>query len=280
VLAGRLVRPGSSQTSHRYFLHCVFPAESWVRMPLAGAQFVALNMSNVDLPVMLHFALFDGSGYVLKPEEMRSARPLPLISAAPLRCTSSDCGFRTTNGYDSFFKERCTDVESSTNPGEEDYWPLLRNTLHRTTLHILSLHNLPQVASDTQHDAIKVLLSPGSSSNRLPVCSRIQHGERRPCFDGTHGACHKYVPEFSGSAVPPHRLRPSSNNHALTIALHPIGGIRFALPFCRWPPTVVTSFPQQMTATACACQIQLILILLLRGRILRHWQATASACQC
>ena len=39
---------------------------------LAGAQSVALNMSNVDLPVQCHFAWFEGSaGYVLKPPEMR-----------------------------------------------------------------------------------------------------------------------------------------------------------------------------------------------------------------
>ena len=40
----------------------------------SGAQHVALNLGNAepDLPVQLHFALFeDTGGYVLKPREMR-----------------------------------------------------------------------------------------------------------------------------------------------------------------------------------------------------------------
>jgi len=39
---------------------------------LGGAHCVALNMSNNDLPLQLHYALFDGTaGYLLKPKEMR-----------------------------------------------------------------------------------------------------------------------------------------------------------------------------------------------------------------
>jgi len=47
------------------------PLPGW----LAGGQNVALNMSNNDLAVHLHFALFDNSGgYLLKPPEMRMDR--------------------------------------------------------------------------------------------------------------------------------------------------------------------------------------------------------------
>ena len=44
----------------------------------SGVQMAALNMQTVDLPVSLHYALFErggGSGYVLKPPEMRQLSP-------------------------------------------------------------------------------------------------------------------------------------------------------------------------------------------------------------
>ncbi|KAL1499340.1 hypothetical protein AB1Y20_011547 [Prymnesium parvum] len=76
---------------------------------MAGAQHVALNMSNNDLPVQLHFALFNGTGgYVLKPEEMLRTRP------------------------------------KDENDDEKALWPPPREELHRTTLELLSLHILPK----------------------------------------------------------------------------------------------------------------------------------------
>jgi len=80
---------------------------------LAGAQSVALNMSNNDLPVQLHFALFKGSGgYVLKPLEMRS-------TAMP--------------------EVRDSEAEGH---AEDVYWPPPRERLFRATIELLSLHNL------------------------------------------------------------------------------------------------------------------------------------------
>jgi len=74
---------------------------------LAGAQSVALNMSNNDLPVQLHYALFKGSGgYVLKPAEMR--------------------------------------VEQLGEQEDAVRWPPARVKLHHATIHVLSLHNLPK----------------------------------------------------------------------------------------------------------------------------------------
>ena len=141
------------------------PLPGW----LAGAHSIALNFSHCDLQAQLHFALFHGSGgYVLKPKEMREASTSGVVNAA-------------------------NDSAERVPPQEEDsYWPPPRSRLHRTTIEILSLHNLPK------------------------------RSERRPRFDGHHGACHKYHPELSGAYAPPDNSEPSSP--AVSVALHPIGG--------------------------------------------------------
>ena len=93
------------------------PLPGW----LAGCHSVALNMSNNDLPVQLHFALFRGSGgYVLKPPEMRTA-----LQGAPPGPTG--------------------DSRSSRKNANDAYWPPPRETLHRTTIEFLSLHHMPAV---------------------------------------------------------------------------------------------------------------------------------------
>jgi len=122
---------------------------------LAGAQYCALNMSNIDVPLHLHFALFNRSrGFVLKPQELRDA----------------------ADGAD-----------------DEVPWPPLRGKLHRTSIEILSLHNIPK------------------------------RGERRPRYDGRHSESHKHVPELSGKAAPPNDRERSSP--ALRLTLHPIAGV-------------------------------------------------------
>jgi len=137
------------------------PLPGW----LSGSQNVCLNMSSVDLAVQLHFALFNGSGgFVLKPLGMRSTQPH----------AGSDADER----------------QSIANP--DVYWPPPRNRLHRTTVDLVSLHNLPKL------------------------------GERRPRFAGRHAECHKFVPELSGSSAPTNNVEPSSPR--LHISLHPIGG--------------------------------------------------------
>ena len=74
-------------------------------------------MSNVDVPVQLHFALFNGTcGFVLKPPKMR-----PTSSDAP------------------------ADERGSPKDKEDDFWPPPRDRLYRTTLELLSLHQLPKV---------------------------------------------------------------------------------------------------------------------------------------
>jgi len=131
------------------------PLPGW----LVGAQSVTLNMCQNDLPVQLHHALFYGSGgYVLKPQEM-----LTHTMASPAESM---------------------DMQS--------YWPQLRERYHRTTVEVLSLHNLPK------------------------------GNERRPRYGGSRAACHQYEPELSGFAAPPDNLPPSVPS--LKISLHPIGG--------------------------------------------------------
>jgi len=88
------------------------PLPGW----LAGAHHIALNMSNVDLPVQLHFAMFKGSdGYVLKPPEM---------------CVAPNEGKLL--------------MRSKREKDDDTYWPPARETLHCTDVAILSLHNLPK----------------------------------------------------------------------------------------------------------------------------------------
>lgn len=79
---------------------------------LGGAQSVALNFSNIDLPLKLHFALFHGSGgFVLKPPEM-VAQPAG------------------------------TDLDTSSQSVTS--WPAWRKLLDRTSIELLSLHKLPK----------------------------------------------------------------------------------------------------------------------------------------
>ena len=147
----------------------------------AGAQNVALNFSpienKVDAAVQLHFALFDGSaGFVLKPPEMRR------IDAGSLSRASSMASI-----------EEGEDGEESVNADDDDdYWPPARKQLHRTTIEVISLHNL------------------------------TKRGEQRPRFDTANGSCHKYVPELSGASVPPDSSEASEPE--LTFSIQATGG--------------------------------------------------------
>jgi len=90
------------------------PLPGW----LSGGHCVALNFSDVDLAVQLHFALFNGSGgYIAKPSDMQG------------HAFEEERSRR--NGDDDF---RWRDA----------YWPPPRGKLHRTTISLLSLHCLPK----------------------------------------------------------------------------------------------------------------------------------------
>jgi len=134
------------------------PLPGW----MVGGQSVALNFSNNDLAVQLNFALFNGAGgFVLKPAEMRPSVPNP----------------------------------SEPHEGGDDsdaLWPPAHSRLHRASVEIVSLHNLPK------------------------------RGERRPRYAGSRSACHDYHVELSGEVAPPDDLEPSWPS--VQISLHPIGG--------------------------------------------------------
>ena len=90
-------------------------------------------MSNNDLAVQMHFSLFkDSAGYTLKPPEMRATH------------------------------HAIRDVKVEDGLDEDDYWPPPRERLHRTTIDLLSLHNLPKV----------------EGSLRAPSTSPLRHQRR------------------------------------------------------------------------------------------------------
>jgi|EP00966_Prymnesium_polylepis_P213216 hypothetical protein len=106
------------------------PIPGW----LGGAQHIALNMSNVDLATQLHYSLFKGSGgYVLKPSEMligKLKEPNPTI----LECSSTGGSAAAPSGSDA-----TVDIQP------DDFWPPPLGALHRVTMTVVALHNLPKV---------------------------------------------------------------------------------------------------------------------------------------
>jgi hypothetical protein len=108
---GVFQRRATSWLVRPYPLGARFSGNNMSPLPcwLSGSQSAALNMTNNDLAIHLHFALFDGSdGYVIKPVEM-------------LQC-----------GGDS----------EATDP--DDYWPPPSRRLHTAAIELISLHTLPK----------------------------------------------------------------------------------------------------------------------------------------
>ena len=130
---------------------------------LSGAQSVALNMSNNDLPLHLHFALFKGSdGFVLKPPEMLAAPLKSDWEAAPtLARVASEMLFnqkkgssRGSHGWKVVRREVANisrrshdDLSDETAyQSTEAFWPPPHETLNRTTIEVISIHNMPKVS--------------------------------------------------------------------------------------------------------------------------------------
>jgi len=222
---GAMQRRTSGWLLRPYPLGLRFSGKNMSPLPgwLSGGHTVALNMSNNDLPLALHFALFNGTGgYVLKPAEMMrhaASSPAGTTKAADamgqasgtskvfgwssVRSLVASTGKRSVEG-----EHQPEKPEQAADPSERDsaplrrntnlisdadeYWPPPREKIHTTTLHILSLHNCPK------------------------------RSEQRPSYEGSRRACHTHVPELSGWIVPPNSLDQSSPS--LTVGLHPIGG--------------------------------------------------------
>ena len=104
---------------------------------------------------------------------------------------------------------------------EEEFWPPARDVLQRTSIHIISLHNLPKVIVPPTHRS-----HPCSSRERVRSDDAVhrlrQRGELRPHFRGSRSVCHQYHSELSGGIAPPGN-KPSSCP-MLTFSLHPVGG--------------------------------------------------------
>eukprot|EP00966_Prymnesium_polylepis_P059143 1370937-Prymnesium_polylepis.1 len=116
------------------------PLPGW----LIGAQSVCLNMSNVDLPVALHFALFKGSGgFVLKPLEMCDSQTTISSRSSQKQLTSRISEAARPKGWD-MLRQLASVSDSSADEDIELEWPPARLKLHRTDIKILSLHNLPK----------------------------------------------------------------------------------------------------------------------------------------
>jgi len=110
------------------------PLPGW----LTGSQSVALNMSNNDVPIQLHFALFNGSpGFILKPLEMRDAPEAALSSSIPEP--------RTPVGPIARRASERISLERPSTPGHvaeqetrTDYWPPSREHLHCASISVAS----------------------------------------------------------------------------------------------------------------------------------------------
>jgi len=185
----------------------------------------------VDLAVLLHFALFSGSGgFVLKPSEMKPATReyqtsfteiSSMETRSPAEHRSSAWDFVRKKALSSDRLSGPSALSQSSEDGTEagtlesgrmGYWPPPQDWLQRTTFDILSIHNLPK------------------------------RGEQRPKFNGKRVACHQYHAELSGKAVPPDNRDPSAP--ALSFSVHPIGGAR--------PPNRPTLQPAASHLNMCA----------------------------
>ena len=216
---------------------------------LSGAQFVALNMSNNDVALQLHFTLFSGSeGFLLKPSEM--LRIAPEDNAV---CGSGVSAPQKMRHNKQGSKWRIVREEVSTlvmlgRGGlairEAACWPPLREEVHVASITIVSLHNFPKVRGALTHalEALyrvctanclamrvsrgQLMASPSTRGSRFAIHSPSkQRGECRPRFDGSRGECHQYAPELSGAFAPPNKR--DQSYPTIRLSMHAVGGTRF-----------------------------------------------------
>jgi len=217
---------------------------------LAGAQSVALNMSNSDLPVRLHFALFNGTeGYLLKPPDMllaaanhdnpftASSSQLDVVDKEWLTedvsvPTSPKNVLKRTETATSC-ESSCSELEMRTTEGDV---AASAEPMQRSSSEVRKLQEqvgLGRIAQQRQNEVdVEAMLdrywpAPCASLQRTTIRVLSLHhlptrGEQRPRYDGAHAACHDYHPELSGAAAPPNGLGASSPK--VHLALHQIGG--------------------------------------------------------
>eukprot|EP00966_Prymnesium_polylepis_P077047 1784910-Prymnesium_polylepis.1 len=220
------------------------------------AQHIALNMSNVDVALQLHFALFKGSaGFVLKPHDMRhaksSSRNLSILQSYVAAAADEKLGggcrkesvmltatclsaLQNVDNEEAALgaaRSRMQQGNQKTKrgPTTDCYWPPPRDRLHRTTITLLSLHGLPKVTLSSPSLWRPTIVLLRSNDCFLHMSQR---GEARPRYEGSRSACHKFVPTLSGIAIAPDSLLPSSPACCISVALHPIGGIASTQILC------------------------------------------------
>jgi hypothetical protein len=101
-----------------------------------------LNFTGNDSAVMLHFALFSGSGgFVLKPSEMRMESPDggSFRDAPP----ESPRNHRRRSAV-----YRVTSADVSRQADNDVHWPPPRVMLACVSVRVISLHNLPKVCHE------------------------------------------------------------------------------------------------------------------------------------
>eukprot|EP00966_Prymnesium_polylepis_P053485 1236752-Prymnesium_polylepis.1 len=147
--AGKLQRRTFQRLLRPFPLGLRFSGKNMSPLPcwLAGAQNVCLNMCNVDVPVQLHFALFNSSeGFVLKPLEMRSE---PAENSSPVAPQAEGKGWnpvqRTVSSEMGTRPSELTRVSSVLVDNDDMYWPPPRDRLYHTAIELISLHNSPKV---------------------------------------------------------------------------------------------------------------------------------------
>jgi len=231
LCAQRLLRP--------YPLGLRFSGNNMIPLPawLAGAHYVALNMSNNDLGTQIHFALFNRSeGFVLKPAEMHR----PAIDSAMRASGMSNPGSNKASGMSNpgsisvpvtsrpailsrLKGKTCSkhDAEAIENQDSE------AESARRSKVSIVEEGHAAECEEGQEVDAF------WPPWREQVICATIEvislhnlpkRGEARPLYDGRRGACHAYHPELSGSAVTSQDALSTSSRTTLTAALHAIGG--------------------------------------------------------
>jgi len=246
--AGFIQRRASAWLVRPFPLGLRFSGKNMSPLPgwLVGAQSVALNMSNNDLAMQLHYALFNGSGgYVLKPLEMSGAylsatrsaddddddRELLSMSVEGSRGTcSSSRAFseRKSSAAPRPSSRRSTAIDSESDARDTSL-TATRSSKPRFSKKACSFMGGFAFGETTGDDGRDDSYWPPAREELqcidisvLSLHALPKRGEQRPRYDGSRGACHGYHPELSGKAIPPNSLNPSCPQ--LSVTLHPIGG--------------------------------------------------------
>ena len=210
----------------------------------SGAQLVALNMQTNDLPVQLHYALFElggSSGYVLKPLELRS--PVSACSRQPVPHSrgASPIGFQESYAPSSqplgtsapgASPRASPTLAAPPRPSSRPLTPVPRATSRTTSPSIgenplpgecepASMHLWPPSRPLLRRVSLRIL-----SLYHLPT-----RREARPkIVGGPHATSLRHVPELNGERGPP-EAGAAPMSPSVEVSLHAIGGYCCVSPY-------------------------------------------------